>query len=79
VGQGCPAAAALFVIGIDPLLVALGKMIDATLGETVSAYADDIAMVVSDPARMRAVHTIFSEHKLAAPFRLTCVRPCSSH
>ena len=59
VGQGCPAAAALFVIGIDPLLVALGKAIDASAGETASAYADDIAMVVSAPERMHAVHSVF--------------------
>jgi hypothetical protein len=56
VGQGCPAAAALFAIGIDPLPFALGKAIDASVGETVSAYVDDIAMVVSAPERMRAIH-----------------------
>ncbi len=46
VGQGCPAAAAAFVIGISRLLVALFGIIDTAAGEAVSAFADDIAMVV---------------------------------
>ena len=70
VGQGCPAAAALFVIGIDPLLVALGKFIDAADGETLSAYVDDIAMVLAALERMGVVHAIFAKYKLAAALAL---------
>ena len=58
------------MIGIDPLLVALGKVIDASLGETVSSCADDIAMVVSSPDRMCVVHEIFSDCKRAAALSL---------
>ena len=58
------------MIGIDPLLVALGQAIDAPIGETLSAYADDIAMVASAPHRMRAAHTIFSDFKRAAALSL---------
>ena len=70
VGQGCPAAAGLFVVGIDPLLVALGRVIDTSIGETVSAFADDIAMVLSALARMSIVHAIFAQYKLAAALAL---------
>ena len=74
VGQGCPAAAALFVIGIDPLLVALGKITDAADGETLSAYADDIPMILAALERMGVVHAIFAKYKLAAALALICFK-----
>ena len=70
VGQGCPSAADLFVIGINPLPVAPGRVIDTSIGEAVSAFADDIAMVLSALGRMSVVHAIFAEYKFASALAL---------
>ena len=56
VGQGCTAAAVLFVVGINPLLTALEKHIDRARSESLSACADDVAIVVSDHSRLAGVH-----------------------
>ena len=66
VGQGCPASAAPFVVGVSRLLVALFRIIDTSIGEAVSAFADDIAMASVNLERMSIVHGVFAEHKLAA-------------
>ena len=70
VGQGCPSAAALFVIGINPLLVALSKLRIPGTPEAVSAFADGIAMCVTSPERMRPVHALFLQFQSAAALRL---------
>ena len=51
VGQGCPAAAVLFLVGMTPLLVLLGQVVSGVCGEVLPAYADDIAMVLTDATR----------------------------
>ena len=66
VGQGCPSAADLFVIGTNPLPVAPGRIIDTPIGEAESAFADDAAVVLSALGRMNIVHAIFAEYKLAS-------------
>ena len=57
--QGCPLAALLFVIAMEPFLVMSRTMIeDAALG-VVRACADDLALVLKDFASLSIVHTIF--------------------
>jgi hypothetical protein len=70
VGQGCPSAAALFVIGINPLLVALSKLCELHECEIVSAYADDIAICVTSADRLQCVYDIFAQFKKAAALDL---------
>ena len=70
VGQGCPAAAVLFVAGIDPLLVALQKQLDTGAGETLSAYADDIALVVTESFKLAKIHEEFELFKRASALSL---------
>ena len=66
VGQGCPAAASAFVIGINPLLTALQNELLVTGGETLSAFADDIAVVLTCASRLHLLHGIFKEFELAS-------------
>jgi hypothetical protein len=70
VGQGCPSAAALFVIGINPLLVALSKLCEEHECEIVSAYADDIAICITSADRLQCVYDIFAQFKQAAALDL---------
>ncbi len=61
VGQGYPAAAVLYVVGINPLLVALDKLIAKEKGETLSAYADDIAIVLAELSHLSPVADEFDK------------------
>ena len=82
VGQGCPSAASAFVIGINPLLTSLHSKIDGASGETISAFADDIAIVLSCVNRLHIMHDVFAEYKLASAlslnFKKTVLVPLAS-
>jgi hypothetical protein len=78
VGQGCPSAAALFVIGINPLLVGLNKLCVQHECEVVSAYADDIAICITSSDRLCCVYAIFVQFKNAAALELNMRKQCSS-
>ena len=57
--QGCPLAALLFVIAMEPFLVMFRTSIeDGALG-VLRACADDLALVLKDLASLTIVHRIF--------------------
>jgi hypothetical protein len=60
VGQGCSAAATLFVIGIEPLLRALERRLDAEQNETLSVFADDVALTSASVERLVALEPVFA-------------------
>ena len=70
VGQGCPAASVLFIIGINPLLVSLDRVLSCDCGEVLSAYADDIAMVLASPASLAPVAAEFAKFQAASALRI---------
>ena len=74
VGQGCPAAAVLFVVGINPLLVALEKRIEKANGEALSAYADDIAVVFSELSHSAAIGDEFDKLRRSSALTLNMRR-----
>ena len=81
-GQGCPAAASAFVIGIHPLLTAIHSRLDVGLGEALSAFADDIAVVLRCVSRLNVLSKLFKEFELASAlclnFKKTVIVPLSS-
>ena len=82
VGQGCPAAASAFVIGINPLLTAIHAKLDIGGGETLSAFADDIAVVLRSISRLNVLNELFREFELASAlcldFKKTVIVPLTS-
>ena len=46
VGQGCTAAATLFVIAAEPMLQAVGSVLDPSEDELVVAFVDDLAFIL---------------------------------
>ncbi|UYV62231.1 hypothetical protein LAZ67_1008324 [Cordylochernes scorpioides] len=79
VRQGCRLSAALFSIGVGPLL----RRLERTLGRgNVVAYADDIVLFIRDDAQFELVPLIFEEFRMssgvAVNFKKSCGLWCGS-
>ncbi|UYV61554.1 hypothetical protein LAZ67_1005283 [Cordylochernes scorpioides] len=79
VRQGCRLSAALFSIGVGPLL----SRLERTLGRgNVVAYADDIVLFIRDDAQFELVPLIFEEFRMssgvAVNFKKSCGLWCGS-
>ena len=66
VGQGCSAAASLFVLGIEPLLRVLERRLDPARYEALSVFADDVALTCHNVARLVALEPIFARFSQCA-------------
>ncbi|UYV77408.1 hypothetical protein LAZ67_15000910 [Cordylochernes scorpioides] len=79
VRQGCRLSAALFSIGVGPLL----RRLERTLGRgNVVAYADGIVLFIRDDAQFELVPLIFEEFRMssgvAVNFKKSCGLWCGS-
>jgi len=63
--QGCPLAPLFFVLVIDPLLLALSRV----RGLSPEAFADDLAIALKDPNRLRCIITAIDLFSAASGVR----------
>ena len=74
--QGCPLSMTLFMICIDPLLRRLeerlkGISLNRGTGRiAVIAYADDVTVILTDPAEIHVVDRVIQEYEQASGARL---------
>ena len=82
VGQGCSAAALLFVIGMEPLLIEIAKSLDSSRHEVLSVFADDVAFATAGVSRLLAMQPLFDKFERCASLSLgvpkCCVIPLAS-
>jgi hypothetical protein len=68
VRQGCPLSSLLYVLALEPLLrkleVLRGIPFELGRGRAVSAYADDVTVMVSDTKEIEVVGTTLKEYEL---------------
>ncbi|UYV64849.1 hypothetical protein LAZ67_3002155 [Cordylochernes scorpioides] len=73
VRQGCRLSAALFSIGVGPLL----RRLERTLGRgNVVAYADDIVLFIRDDAQFELVPLIFEEFRMSSGVAINFKKSC---
>ncbi|UYV64920.1 hypothetical protein LAZ67_3002445 [Cordylochernes scorpioides] len=73
VRQGCRFSAALFSIGVGPLL----RRFERTLGRgNVVAYADDIVLFIRDDAQFELVPLIFEEFRMSSGVAVNFTKSC---
>ncbi|UYV66539.1 hypothetical protein LAZ67_4002006, partial [Cordylochernes scorpioides] len=73
VRQGCRLSAALFSIGVGPLL----RRLERTLGlGNVVAYADDIVLFIRDDAQFELVPLIFEEFRMSSGVAINFKKSC---
>ncbi|UYV80789.1 hypothetical protein LAZ67_19001744, partial [Cordylochernes scorpioides] len=73
VRQGCRLSAALFSIGVGPLL----RRLERTLGRgNVVAYADDIVLFIRDEAQFELVPLIFEEFSMSSGVAINFKKSC---
>ncbi|UYV61910.1 hypothetical protein LAZ67_1007038, partial [Cordylochernes scorpioides] len=73
VRQGCRLSAALFSIGVGPLL----RRLERTLGHgNVVAYADDIVLFIRDDAQFELVPLIFEEFRMSSGVAINFKKSC---
>ena len=58
VGQGCTAASTLFVIAAEPILQAVGSLLEHAKDELVVAFADDLAFTLHSTYKLLALGDI---------------------
>ena len=67
VRQGCPLSSLLYVLTLEPLLrkleVLRGIPFELGRGRAVSAYADDVTVMVSDTTEVEVVGTVLKEYE----------------
>ena len=73
---GCSAAAALFVIGIEPLLRALDARLDPRLHEVLRLFADDVALTSGSVERLVSLVPIFENFARCATLDLGIPKCC---
>jgi len=84
VRQGCPLSMVLFALCIDALLDNIDTILDRTKGETIGAFADDVAVVIEDFLRsLPLLHGIFECFGKLTGLHLNlnkcCIVPLCSH
>ncbi|UYV80134.1 hypothetical protein LAZ67_18001802, partial [Cordylochernes scorpioides] len=73
VRQGCRLSAALFSIGVGPLL----RRLERTFGRgNVVAYADDIVLFIRDDAQFELVPLIFEEFRMSSGVAVNFTKSC---